>query len=359
MRRMEKRLEKVKRILKEQGLDALLISKAENRHYVSGFRGSAGMLLITEEKALLITDFRYLEQGKLQAPCFTIVDFAGSIFAKIEELLSELKIGKLGFEASNISYHQYQELVEQRPGIKLIPLENSLEKLRMVKSPEELNLIRKAAEIADTAFSKVLEYIKVGVTEQDVALELEYQMKKSGAEKVSFDSIVASGPRSSIPHAAPTNRVLAAGDFLKMDFGAIYEGYCSDMTRTVVLGEPTDKQKEVYQTVLSAQLAALEGLRPGKTGREVDTVAREIIIAKGYGQYFGHGLGHSLGLAIHESPRLSQHDDTVLEPGMVLTVEPGIYLPGWGGVRIEDLVVVTSTGIENLTKSPKELINLS
>lgn len=354
---MRKRLEKVRDILVEEQIDALLITKKENRHYVSGFRGCTGMLVITADKAILITDFRYLEEGEQEALLFEIKEFSGSIFSKLAEIIKENKITKLGFESNVITYRQYQQL--SKASCDLIPLTNVIEKLRMVKGEEEIAAIRQAAQIADSVFAEIIKEIKVGITELELASEMEYRMKRLGAEKASFDTIVASGPHSSIPHARPTERKLALGDFLKLDFGAMYNGYCSDMTRTIVLGEPSEKQREIYNLVLQAQLAALEAILPGKTGQEIDAVARDFLKEKGYGQCFGHGLGHSVGLAIHESPCFNTRETVRLEPGMVITVEPGIYLPGWGGVRIEDLVVITEKGIDNLTKTTKELIILS
>ena len=360
---MEKRLQKLREgfLNRKEGLstDALLIIKPQNRHYLSGFRGTTAMLLITAQKSFLITDFRYIQQAQEQAPLFEVVKMNQASLETLVELVKEQKIKKLGFEGDFLTYHQYKQLGELLTGVELVSVMGLLEELRMIKSPEEVQLIKKAVDLADQAFRYILSYLKPGITEQDVAVELEYYMKKNGAEKLSFDSIIASGPRSSLPHGVATSRVLQHGDLVKLDFGCIYQGYCSDMTRTVILGEANPKQKEIYQIVLEAQLAALEALGPGKTGREMDNIARQIITDKGYGQYFGHGLGHGLGLEIHEKPALAFRDETVLQPGMAVTIEPGIYLPGWGGVRIEDLAIITPTGKEILTKSPKELIILT
>lgn len=360
---MEERLKKLKENLLDrkegESVEALLIIKPENRQYISGFRGTTAMLLITEKKALLITDFRYLEQAQVQAPFFEVIQSAQASFETLVRLIRENNIKKLGFEGDFLTYKQYKELGEELSGVELVSLVGIVEELRMIKNLQEVTQIKKAVDLADKAFEHILGYLKPGISEQDVALELEYYMKKNGAEKLSFDSIIASGPRSSLPHGVASSRVLEWGDFVKMDFGCVYQGYCSDMTRTVVLGEASSKQREIYQIVLAAQLAALEALAPGRTGKEMDSIARKIITDKGYGENFGHGLGHGVGLEIHEKPALAFRDETILQPGMVVTIEPGIYLSGWGGVRIEDLAIITSTGKEILTKSSKELIILS
>jgi len=239
-----------------------------------------------------------------------------------------------------------------------VPLKGDVDALRQIKSEEELEYLEKAEAIGDLAFEKILTILKPGMTELEVAAELEYQMKKAGAENFSFSTIVASGLNSSMPHAIPGEKKLEEGDFVTMDFGCTYKGYCSDMTRTVVLGKASEKQKEIYNTVLKAQLAALDAIKAGVTGKSVDKVARDIITEAGYGECFGHGLGHSVGLFIHEEPRLSPAGETVLEENMIETVEPGIYVPGFGGVRIEDMVAVTKDGCKNFTHSPKELIEI-
>lgn len=239
-----------------------------------------------------------------------------------------------------------------------LPLENQINAIRRIKTPEELECLAKAEAVGDAAFADILKILKPGMTELDTAAELEYSMKKHGAQGFSFDTIIASGLNSSMPHAVPGTRRLENGDFVTMDFGCVIDGYCSDMTRTVVLGKAGEKQKEIYNTVLRAQTEALAVLKAGMKGSEVDAAARNIIRDAGYGEYFGHGLGHSVGLYIHEEPRLSPTDDTVLEENMIETVEPGIYVPGFGGVRIEDMVVVTADGCRNLAHSPKELIEL-
>lgn len=264
----------------------------------------------------------------------------------------------MGYEDESLLCSQFDTMKENLSVTNWVPLKGKVDALRRIKSEEELTYLARAEEIGDIAFEKILKIIKPGMTELEVAAELEYLMKKEGAETTSFSTIIASGLNSSMPHAIPGNKKLEVGDFVTMDFGCKVEGYCSDMTRTIVLGKASEKQKEIYNVVLKAQLASLEAIKAGVTGQSVDKVARDIITEAGYGDCFGHGLGHSVGLFIHEGPRLSVADETVLQAGMTETVEPGIYVPGFGGVRIEDMVVVTEDGYRNLAHSPKELIEI-
>ncbi|TDX45413.1 M24 family metallopeptidase [Orenia marismortui] len=353
---MKKRISKLQAELKEKELDALLINTPENRRYMTGFTGTAGTVLVSQEEAILITDFRYTQQAKKQAPDYRVVEFKGSKLDKINELLKGLKIDTLGFEATYENYNTYLNYKEKLD-VSLKATENIVKKIRMIKNSDEIEKIKKAVEITDDAFTMIREFLRIGVIERDVALELEFFMKKAGATDNAFDFIVASGERSALPHGVASDKKITAGDFVTMDFGCVYDGYHSDMTRTVVVGEEaTTKQKEIYEIVLKAQLEAIKGIKAGIKGSEVDKIARDIIAQAGYEDYFGHGLGHCVGLEIHEGPRLSPKDDTVLEAGMVVTVEPGIYLPNWGGVRIEDIVVVTEDGCEILTESSKELL---
>ncbi|MGL5514812.1 MAG: M24 family metallopeptidase, partial [Sporomusa sp.] len=263
---------------------------------------------------------------------------------------------RIGFESDFVTWQVYQQLASCLPAIELVPVQ--LDCLRMIKDRQELALLTTAVEIADRAFDQALHMIKPGVTELEIAFELEYRMRKLGAEKPAFDTIVASGVRGSLPHGRASNKVIEAGELVTIDFGAVYQGYHSDMTRTVAVGKATDKQRDIYAVVLAAQLAGIGAVKAGKTGKEIDHIARQIITAAGYGEYFGHGLGHGVGLFIHEDPRLSPAGDIKLAKGMVTSVEPGIYLPDWGGVRIEDLVVVTTAGCTVLTASSKDLIEL-
>jgi Xaa-Pro aminopeptidase len=355
---MLERLRKLRENMARHSIDGLLLVKPENRRYISGFTGTAGYLLVTEKDAVLITDFRYTEQAKEQSPHFQVVKHGSSAPDEIRSQLKTLGISRLGFEQDYLTYGLYASYREKFEPVELVPVEGIVEKLRAVKDPQEIESIRKAAEIADAAFSHILGFLKPGITEREVAIELEFYMRKLGAKSSSFDIIVASGVRSSLPHGVASDKKLEKGDFVKMDFGALYQGYCSDITRTVVLGEPNRKQREIYEIVLESQLHALAHMKPGMTGKEADALARDIIKEKGYGDNFGHSLGHGLGLYIHEEPRLSFLSGDILQPGMVVTVEPGIYLEGFGGVRIEDDVVITDSGIEILTSSTKDLLIL-
>lgn len=345
--------------LAEKKLDCILLNKPENQFYVSGFTGGEGVVVVTLREAAIVTDSRYTEQAKNEAPDFEIIELKTGL-SPFEVCANEFKAKaeNIGFESNYITYEQFEDLKKHFDGNVIEPVANIVEELRIIKEPEEIEMIKKAQEITDKTFSHILGYIKPGVTEKDLACEMEYFMKKNGAESTAFDTIVASGPRSSLPHGRASERKLQPGDFITMDFGARYSCYCSDMTRTVFLGEPDDTQLKIYDVVLQAQQKALEYIKPGLLGKDVDRVAREIIEKNGYGKNFGHGLGHGVGIEIHESPRLSTKGEKELLPGMVVTVEPGIYIENYGGVRIEDMVVVTRDGCDNLTRSCKRLINI-
>lgn len=369
---VENNIRHVTDIAKEKGISAIILTDGYNIHYLSGYKGHTGCMLFFGDRRCILTDSRYTEQVTIEAPDYECIDIGIEGYSKtIAGLLSEAMPVEgfnasnkllIGFENKDISYTQFKAFDDQFKKVygeffEMIHLDNEISNLRMVKTSEEIEKVAMAESIGDKAFEHILGYIKVGMTEKDIALELEYTMKKLGAEGLSFDTIAASGPNSSLPHAVPSDRQIQEGDFLTMDFGCIYQGYCSDMTRTIYIGhKPSNKQQEIYDIVLRAQQEAMKHIRPGVKGSEVDAVARDIITAAGYGEYFGHGLGHSVGLYIHEEPRCSRKCDTVLEAGMTMTVEPGIYLPGEFGVRIEDLVVVTPEGYKNLTYSDKGLI---
>lgn len=356
---MMQRLERLRYLMGSKDIQYLLITKPENRYYLSGFTGSTGVLLIGLDTADFLTDFRYMEQAQQQCPSFHLVKVEQSLFGVTSELIRNYKGEKLFIEENHLTVKQFHELKEKLAGIDVEPSQELVEQLRIIKDDQEAETLRKAMSIGDKAFTHILQFIQPGISERDLALELEFYMRRQGASGVAFETIMASGPRAALPHGVASDRVLQTGDLLTMDFGCIYQGYHSDMTRTVVLGTPDEKQQEVYNIVLEAQLAGLAAVKQGVTAREVDAAARKVIAGKGYGEFFGHSTGHGVGLAIHEQPRLAATDETVLQAGMAVTIEPGIYLPGWGGVRIEDSVLVTEDGCERLTSSPKnELLNV-
>ena len=343
--------------LRIQEMDALLICKRENVRYFSGFAGSAGVLVVTESQRKLFTDFRYIEQATETAPDFQVVRSNKLPLDAAAEFLASPEYHRIGFEGEFLTVAEFNRLTDKISQERWSSA--SLDGLRAVKTSKEIEKITEAAMVTDVAFQKVLPLIRPGIKESDIAAALEYEMRKRGSEKPSFDTIVASGLRAALPHGVASDRTLAAGDFVVVDFGAVCEGYHSDMTRTVCVGTATERQRQVYDTVLRAQMTGLAAVRSGALCREVDQAGRKIIEEAGYGDYFGHGLGHCVGLAIHENPRLSMlAGEARLEAGMVVTVEPGIYLPGWGGVRIEDLIVVTEDGCRILSQTDKGLLEL-
>lgn len=355
---IQKRLASFRGKLIEKGLDAGFITKRENYIYLSGFTGSSAFLLITQKDAILITDSRYAEQAQMQSPVYEILIYTSGLINEINKIIKRLEIKKLGFEETNLSYSDYKMYLSSLNCKEFLPMDSIVEKLRMVKDGAELEIIKKAVEIADKAFEHILPFIRPGITEIDIAAELEHEMKRLGAKGPSFDTIAASGLRSSMPHGAASEKTIEKGDCITFDFGALYKEYCSDMTRTVFVGEPSADIRKIYNTVLSAQLKAIEGAKAGLRGSDVDKIARDFITDAGYGEYFGHGLGHSLGLEIHESPRFSMACSDVIEDNMVITVEPGIYIPGLGGVRIEDIIVINGNEPIILTSSSKDIIIL-
>jgi len=351
---MEK-VDKVRNALDESGLDAILIASSINRRYVTGFTGTAGAAIITKDDALFITDFRYTEQAAEQAEGFKIVEHKQIIELEIKDQLKKMSVKRLGFEKEHVSYSQYENY-NKVLDVELVPISGVIEELRLIKDKDELEIMKKAAKIADDAFEHIQSFIKPGVKEIDISNELEFFMRKQGATSSSFDIIIASGFRAALPHGVASEKEVQSGELVTMDYGALYRGYCSDITRTVAVGEINDELKNIYDTVLEAQIRGVEGIRPGITGKEADALTRDYIKEKGYGEYFGHSTGHGLGMEVHEGPSLSFRSDKKLKPGMVVTVEPGIYIPQVGGCRIEDDVIVTETGNERLTFSSKELV---
>ncbi|AKL85131.1 M24 family metallopeptidase [Bacillus atrophaeus] len=352
------KLEKLRNLFKQLGIDGLLITSGTNLQYMTGFTGSAGLAVISEERAAFITDFRYTEQAKAQVKGFEIIEHGGSLIQTAADTINDFGIAKLGFEQNSMTYGTYASYHAVVNSAELVPVAESVEKLRLIKSDEEIKILEEAAKIADDAFHHILTFIKPGISEISVANELEFFMRSQGADSSSFDMIVASGLRSSLPHGVASEKLIESGDFVTLDFGAYYKGYCSDITRTIAVGEPSDKLKDIYQIVFDAQVLGVQHIKPGMTGKEADALTRDHITAKGYGQYFGHSTGHGLGMEVHESPGLSARSSAVLEPGMIVTVEPGIYIPETGGVRIEDDIVITENGCRTITHSPKELIIL-
>lgn len=340
-----------------EGIDALLVLKPENRTYVSGFTGSNGYLVVGRSGDMLLTDFRYTEQARAQCPGIAVIDYAPDLHGSLNTALKEAGIARLGFESDYVPHALWVTLTEKLEA-ELVPCSGLVEKLRMVKDEEELANMQKAAKIAEAALTEILPLIKPGVTEAFVAIELEIALRRLGSQGLPFAIIAASGPRSSLPHGRASEREIMVGDFLTLDFGAVYNGYCSDITRTFVVGKATEEQRRVYHVVLTAQLGALAAVRPGILGKDVDKVARDYITEQGFGERFGHGLGHGVGRMVHEGPGAGSKSEDTLAVGNVITVEPGVYIPEWGGVRIEDMVVVTEAGYRNFNTYSKELIEL-
>ncbi|MGE7954311.1 M24 family metallopeptidase [Lysinibacillus xylanilyticus] len=351
-------LEQLRTALRAQQSDVFIITSHQNRRYLTGFTGSAGTVVITQTQALLLVDFRYTQQATNQSKEFDVREIDRShLYETIQEILDTESIQTVGFEQQHVTYETYQ-LMSSKLTATLKPLSNIVENLRMIKTTEEIELIKKAAWVSDEAFKYILTFIKPGVSEIDIANELEFHMRKNGATGAAFDIIVASGHRSALPHGVASDKKIEKGDMLTLDFGAYYQGYRSDMTRTIAVGEPPEKLKEVYQIVYDSLQKALSNMKAGITGKEADSYSRDFIKAKGYGKNYGHGSGHGIGLDIHENIFMSTVCENILEENMVLTVEPGIYIPKIGGVRIEDDVIVTKNGVEVITNSPKELIIL-
>ncbi|KAF1292287.1 peptidase M24 [Enterococcus sp. CU9D] len=352
------RVENLRKAMKKEQVDGFLVTSPYNLRYLTNFTGTTGLAVITLDKAFFVTDFRYTEQAAAQAQGFEIIKNVGPIFDEVAKLCAQEELNGLAFEENHVSFAEYsvlEEIIEETP---LIPISGMIENLREVKDEEEIAITQKACAIADQGFDYVLKTIKPGMTEIEVANQLDFYMRSLGASGVSFDTIVASGLRSAMPHGVASEKVIEQGDLITLDFGCYYQGYVSDMTRTFAIGDPGEKLREIYQVVLEAQLKVLEAAKPGLTGIQLDAVARDHITAAGYGEAFGHSTGHGIGLEIHEGPNVSFRADKQFVPGNIITDEPGIYLPGIGGVRIEDDLLITPDGNQVLTHAPKELIIL-
>ena len=346
------KFDKIQQLLERESLDALLVMSAENRRYLSEFTGSSGALIITKESRFLMSDFRYKAQGAEQAEEFEFILQEKGLLESIVSFMSSKGLKRIGFEGEHVNYNTYSQLSKS---FDVVPLTGEVEKIRLIKTDEELDLIIKACEIADQSYEYILTYVKAGMTELEVKNELEAHMTSLGASGPSFDTIVASGHRGALPHGVASDKVIEDGDMVTLDFGAWYKGYASDITRTFAVGSVSPEMEEIYNIVLESQLKSLDEIKAGMTGKEADSIARDVISAKGHGEHFGHSLGHGLGLEVHELPGLSQKSTMTLEPGMVITIEPGIYVDGLGGVRIEDDAVVTEKGLKKLTHSSKKL----
>jgi len=351
------RLEKLRHSLAHQEFDALLVSQPENQRYLSGFTGSTGWLLISASKALLAVDFRYVEQAKRESPDFDVIHVKGDIASWLPKLASDSRFKKVGFEADQITFATYHQLCKGTSNddyqLQLIQAAGLVESLRAVKDPEELQFIIEAVKLADSALDYAKSIIRPGATEKQIAWELEKFLREKGSEAIPFAIIVASGPNSALPHARPSDRVILRGEPVVIDMGARVGGYCSDLSRTLCLGEGGKTFSRIYDIVLGAQLAALVTIGAGMSGDQADRLARTVIDEANYGEAFGHGLGHGVGLEAHESPRLGCNSTDSLVDGMVFTVEPGIYMPGWGGIRIEDTVVMENGKLKALSKADK------
>lgn len=360
-------MDKIKKLKKElfssnicEQIDSAIITSMHNRRYFTNFSSSCGYLFITKEVSYLLVDFRYIEAAKNQSKNCEVI-----LFKKLEDTLSNLikkhNIKYTIFESDSISLsnaNNLKEIFEKNNAIAYLnkDLDKIINNIRMIKSPDEINKIKASQEITENSFNHILTKIKPGITEKEIALELEFYMRKLGAERVAFDLIVVSGKNSSLPHGVPSDKPIQEGDFVTLDIGAVYKGYHSDMTRTIAISSVNDEQKSIYNIVLNAQIKAIESIKPGVICSKIDKIARDIIYSSGYEGYFEHSTGHGVGIEIHEKPVFSYNCETVLEPGMVLTVEPGIYIPNKFGVRIEDMILVTESGYENLTAIDKQLI---
>jgi Xaa-Pro aminopeptidase len=356
---MKERIARLRKALAERELDGALVSNAQNRRYLSGFTGSAGYLLVTQDDAIIATDFRYYEQSGTQAPDYRLHKQVTGFDNWVPPLFSGLGGKKIAFEAADMTvstHSQFRKALSTLPEAEqpqLAPTTNLVEGLRVFKEPGEIEALQKAVDLGDAAFTYVAERVEPGWTEKRVAWEIEKYIREHGGDALSFDTIIAGGPWGAMPHAYPRERKLEKGEGVVIDMGCEIDGYMSDLTRTIFLGKPDDQFKKIYDIVLTAQLTAEEMVHPGMSGNECHMIAHNVIEASGYGETFGHGLGHGIGLQVHEAPRVGRTSDDVLKDTMVFTIEPGIYITGWGGVRIEDMVVLDNGQARVMSKAPK------
>lgn len=355
MIRMIKRIEKLRALMKKEVIDAYLVTSPANLRYLTNFTGTAGLAFITLEKAFFITDFRYTEQAGEQVQAMTIVQQQGDVVGEIIKLMESEGINVLGFEDAFMTYAEYS-VFEEVIDAELAPASGLIETLREQKDDGEIAIIEKACTIADEGFEHVLKMIRPGMTEIEVANQLDFFMRSLGATGTSFDTIVASGVRSALPHGVASTKTIEQGDLITLDFGCVYQGYVSDITRTFAIGDPGQQLKDIYQIVLEAQQKVIDVAQAGVTGAQLDAIARDFITEAGYGDAFGHSTGHGIGMEIHEGPNITRFNDEPLKVGSIITDEPGIYVAGLGGVRIEDDLVILADGNRILTHSPKELI---
>ncbi|MCS6816081.1 MAG: aminopeptidase P family protein [Blastocatellia bacterium] len=350
------RQERVRRELVERQLEALVVTHVPNIRYLTGFTGSAGIAVVTLEATYFITDSRYTLQAQTEVAA-RLFQADDSYERAVVDHLKRERLRRVGVEAERLSLARYEFFTRELDGeIEWVPTRGIIEEVRMVKDAEEQQAIRRAVEVAAQVFAELVEEIRPGMRERDVAAELEYRLRRAGAERIAFETIVASGERSAWPHGVASEKRIGYNEFVVIDFGVVVEGYCSDMTRTFYVGTPDARAREVYATVLEAQLRCEAEMRAGMRACEIDALTRDLITARGYGAFYGHATGHGIGLEVHEAPRLSRHNEARVPAGAVVTVEPGIYLPQWGGVRIEDVVIVNEHGSEVLTPTPKDLL---
>lgn len=360
---MNQRITKLRHEIVNAGLDALLISTFENRLYISEFSGSAGFLFITDSQLILVTDSRYTEQALIQTKGFTIKRMSAKL-DWFKDLVKSSGVKHIGFEEDDITVNMHQLLLseinklnsDENLDIELSGTSNIVSNLRQVKTHDEILILEKVCTMTDQAMDTVTPNIVAGMTEKEAAWLLEQSMRNLGGEKMSFDVIVAAGSNGALPHHRPDSSIIKSGDSVVIDMGCVYKNYCSDLTRTIVIGESSDRLSKIYNTVLEAQIRAENEARPGMSGADIDDLARSVIVDAGFGEYFGHSLGHGVGLQVHEQPWISTKSKNIIKPGMVFTIEPGIYIPGWGGVRIEDVVVMQETGVRLLNRARKMTI---